>query len=711
MLRLGVVAAERDSSQPVKVPWNRRTKGVMPLVGGYRGYLDSLRQVADILRDGSLPKVELVVQAADHLGISAKSAELRVGYLTKVGFLLEDRKGLHLPQVIKTWLLDRDSTPLLVTMHMKIQFVGEMLKALDAPMATAGLRDYANQQYLMGWSTNNQIDHRRGWLQSAGLMGRRNDGVLYRTHKGTAFLECVAVEPSFGGLGVRRATTEAMRRAAHVSWEDRASGVLPMPGGYDGYMDSLRWLAESLEEAPLTRAEFARRMANRFKLTGTSVETRVSFLQKVGFLRIDSGNVVLPDFMKSWLRDGDSTRVIVKLHLGAQFVGEMLKALEEPTTTVELHALACEQYSMGWETPTQIENRRGWLQSAGLIRYDKPGRHLYRTDKGTDFLDLVSVEAPFSTTPGQTAGRSDAGSGGTAVSGHEVAEEDPRAEDPAPDQMQADHGDPIAELIDRIVDASTDSSNPSAFEVAVCDAFRFLGFDAELLGGSGQTDVLLTARFGSGASYRVAVDAKTAGSGRLTDQQVDWITLRDHRGKHQVEYSMIIGPSPSGERLFNRAQDQDVAVLSARSLADMCRSHAAQPLGLANYRDIFLKSGDADVFNVEKRSHEAKHLVALAKRLLDTIRDETERFGEHFEPVTARDLYRVLVRDEGTIIATEREIQALLNTLASPLVSAVQGDPDTGYVLACRPDVTAERLRILGDAIASDSESDPNGAE
>ncbi len=683
MLRLGVVAAERDSSQPVKVPWNRRTKGVMPLVGGYRGYLDSLRQVADILRDGSLPKVELVVQAADHLGISAKSAELRVGYLTKVGFLLEDPKGLHLPQVIKTWLLDRDSTPLLVTMHLKIQFVGEMLKALDAPMATADLRDYANQQYLMGWSTNNQIDHRRGWLQSAGLMGRRNDGVLYRTDKGTAFLECVAVEPSFGGLGVRRATTEAMRRAAHVSWEDRASGVLPMPGGYAGYMDSLRWLAESLEEAPPTRAEFANRMANRFKLTGTSVETRLSFLQKVGFLRIESGSVVLPDFMKSWLRDGDSTRVIVQLHLSAQFVGEMLSVLQEPTTTVELHRLACERYSMGWQTSTQIENRRGWLQSAGLIRYDKRSRHLHRTDKGTDFLEHVSVQPPIDPQP-QTEPLSSG-----------IVEEEPQPPDPMSDHEQAQSNGGVAELVDRILASSTDSANHTQFELVVRDAFRFLGFNARHLGGSGRTDVLLEAQLGRDASFSVAIDAKTSGSGGLREG-FDWLALDDHRRNHAADFLMLIGPNPSGRRLFNRAEELGVAVLSAEELADLCLRHAEQPPGLDHYRVLFESGGRTDLSAVRKRFDEANRLVALSRQLLDAIREEAEHLG----PRTARDLHGRLYREAGKPVASEHQIRGLLKSLASPLIGAIQGEEATGYVLACSPTVTAERLQILGRALS-----------
>ena len=269
--------------------------------------------------------------AADQLGVTAASAELRVNFLKKVGFLVSDSEQVLAPDFINVWLQDRDPTPLLVRMHLEVRFIGEMLQALDRPMTTAQLRTYANQHYLMGWTTIHQIDHRRGWLQSAGLMGCRDDGCLYRTTAGTAFLDLVVIEPPFdtrpdspqdgaadaGSLGrIQQDTVEHRpRQATYVSWAARASGVLPMPGGYNGYLDSLRWLAKSVQEASPTRAEIAKRMAERFNLTDTSVETRMSFLQKVGFVRIESGSVVLPDFMKFWLRDGDSTHVIVQLHL------------------------------------------------------------------------------------------------------------------------------------------------------------------------------------------------------------------------------------------------------------------------------------------------------------------------------------------------------------------------------------------------------------
>lgn len=672
--------------------------------GGVNNYLKSLRWAAEQIRRAEVSPGALAAQMVDHYAVSPKYAELSIGFLARAGLLGVQSGVCTLPDVTKAWQRNNDPAPLILTLHDGVQFIGEMLALLDAPMTTSDLLHCANEHYQMGWQSTGQVGFRAAWLRSAGFVGLRDQRFLYRTDAGTAFLDLVVVEPPLGDSNARRATTAAdagpldaiqqdttehqPRQVAYVSWEDRASGVLPMPGGYDGYLDSLRWLARSVQEASATRAQIAERMAKRFDLTDTSVETRVSFLQKVGFLRIESGSVVLPEFMKSWLRHGESTRVIVQLHIGAQFVGEMLKMLEEPTTTAELHRLACDQYSMGWETHTQIDNRRGWLQSAGLIRYDKRSRCLYRTDMGTDFLEAVVVEPPLGPQPPVGP-----------LNSREIVQEEPQVPDPMPARAQARPSGAIAELVDRIIGASTASQHPTQFESVVRDAFAFLGFEAEHLGGSGKTDVLLRAPLGLRSSYVVTINAKTSASGELTEGQVNWVTELEHRDKHEADFAMLVGPNCSDGRLLERATRMSIAVLPAQALVDLCRKHWLQPLGLLDYKSLFERGGRADLSHVEQRFEAAGRLVALAKRLLDAIGRDAEYLG----PRLARDLHGRLYVDTGTIVASEEEIQGLLETLASPIVRAIHGDPENGYVLSCSPTVTAERLRILGASLVNET--------
>ncbi|MCQ3808744.1 MAG: hypothetical protein KTV16_15975, partial [Acidimicrobiia bacterium] len=88
-------------------------------------------------------------------------------------------------------------------------------------------------------------------------------------------------------------------------------------------------------------------MADHFSLTASAARLRLSFLKKVGFLSVDSGVWVLPESTKRWLLDDDTTPLVARLHHRVQFVGEMLKSLEQPMTTADLRRLAGEQYFMG----------------------------------------------------------------------------------------------------------------------------------------------------------------------------------------------------------------------------------------------------------------------------------------------------------------------------------------------------------------------------
>lgn len=700
-------------TQPVHVPWDRRAKSVHPMPGGVNNYLESLRWTADQIQRAEVSPGALATQMVDHYDVSPKYAELSIGFLRRAGLLGVQSGVCSLPHVTRVWQRDDDPTPLVVALHHGVQFIGEMLALLNAPMMTSDLLRCSNERYRMGWKSTGQVGFRAAWLRSARFV-ELDQRLLYRTDAGTAFLDLVVVEPALddrpvgssapkedagllGGAGHRLAEHQSSG-VAHERWEDRASGVQPMTGGYDRFFDSLRWLAESVRDIPPHRAEIIARVARGLKVSQKSAASKVGFLQKVEFLQVEAEVWILADLLKSWLLDEDPIPLVVQLHRRIKFIGEMLEALSKPMKIEELRQLACEQYLMNWQTNTQIDNRRGWLQSAGLVGFDTSERLLYRTDAGSAFLQLVAVEPPLKTDSGVPQDHV-----ASAVGNDQLGEAPRASTTTVAAGRDVQRREPAAVLANRIIDASTDSDNPMRFESVVRDAFQFLGFETELLGGSGQTDVLVNAPLGLGASYRVAIDVKTAGSGRLTDQQVDWITLKEHRSQHSVDYFMLIGPNPAGGRLFNRAKEQVVAVLSASALADLCRMHAVRPLGLADYRRLFESGGGVDLAAVESRSDQAGSRAALAKLLLDTIREDAERFGR----VTARDLYRALVRDQSAFITTEAEIHALLESLASPLVGAIQGDPDNGYVLACLPTVTAERLRILGQVLlgASTEES------
>lgn len=459
-----------------------------------------------------------------------------------------------------------------------------------------------------------------------------------------------------------------------------------MPGGYSKYLSTLREICividqEQLSSKPelidLIQSVLAEAKSNNSK-------NIVSFLLRTKLIQEEAGRYIIGCWTRRWLENNDPGIVIALIHSQVQFVGEMLPELQDaPRSTREVCSIA-RKYELEWESDKQINNRRGWLQSAEFIEIND--KKLAITQAGRSFLGRLYATPP---SPGPMRptepkrGQSPEpvplpGSSPVPMPGDQPSL--PR------DSTQAD------ELVTEIQDSSTDSQDPSRFERAVRDAFAYLGFRAELLGGSGRTDVLLTARLGRSDSYKVTVDAKTTASGHVGDHQVDWATLVEHRDNEGADHSLLVGPDPRGNRLFNRAVDYEVTVLPAHQLAELCRSHARAPLGLDDYRVLFTTHGEADPTELGKRAERSERLRGIAANICRMLAERGATVGYH----RARDLWMLQPQT-----ATEAEFQSVLDTLASPLVGAIQGTREKGYVLATDPEVTQLRLTLLGEELTS----------
>ena len=146
-------------------------------------------------------------------------------------------------------------------------------------------------------------------------------------------------------------------------------------------------------------------------------------------------------------------------------------------------------------------------------------------------------------------------------------------------------------IIKQLKETQYDSTSPTNFEETLKDAFSFLGFEAELIGGSGDTDVLLTANIGQ-ESFKVSVDGKTSKSGKITDSQIDWFSLRDHKNKNRTDFVVVIGPTFAGGNLEERANESNVSLLKTEDLIKLVEAHSKFPFTLTELKDLFRGKGD-----------------------------------------------------------------------------------------------------------------------
>jgi hypothetical protein len=456
------------------------------------------------------------------------------------------------------------------------------------------------------------------------------------------------------------------------AWEHRAKGVLPLPGGYDGYLISLSHLCEMITDERPAAIDFAKRIEALWNVQPAAARLRTSFLRKTGILSEQGGVVSLTDWASEWFRTRDSKLVIALLHSRCRFIGEMLSLTVSARSNEELLSLANANFHMNWDTQTQIANRRGWLQSAGMLIALDDGR-VQITESGRALLNEIEVFDP--TDKSTTDEIEDTGV---------IDEDDFYIFEPS---VTADT------LVQRLENASVDSANPDQFERLIRDAFEFLGFNAEWLGGSGRTDVLCDASLGPD-SYRVIIDGKTSASGSVAEAQIDWVTLGEHRVKHEANYVGLVAPNPTGTRLFDRARDHNVTVISASQLSGLLKQHSKSPVGVDVYRHLFERGGSVDTAVVDEKADAYSRMLHLTTAICKLIVDRTTDFGR----LSARDLYLLLSGSASLSDVTEHEIQVLLDALASSLLNFVEGSPASGYRSTTTFEVLRRRLNLIAQA-------------
>lgn len=238
------------------------------------------------------------------------------------------------------------------------------------------------------------------------------------------------------------------------AWQQRSKGVLPMPGGYGGYLESLSKVCSLVNEERPSPPELAVRLEEVLDVKATAARLRESFLRKVGIITVQGGVCRLSSWTDRWRETGDGRIVAALLHSRCQLIGELLDAAREPKSNEDLLGIANERYSMGWDTQTQIANRRGWLQSAGMVGVTEEGR-IQTTAAGRALLAELVLHVP----------------GITAVAAEPLP--DSVAEPPA-EMATAPTAAAVEAIVGAIKESATDSGHPDRFEQAVRDAFAFL---------------------------------------------------------------------------------------------------------------------------------------------------------------------------------------------------------------------------------------------
>jgi hypothetical protein len=653
--------------------------------GSGTDYVRTLRAALEAIKNN--PQLDSVITwSAEQEAVTVRVAAQKVG---ACGLLQRsDRRTVTLSPAAEEWLASDSDDLLAGIIHANVRYVGELLAdASDGEFTHQDLLSIADERYGLGWSSLDQIRRRTTLLRATGHLELRFDHKLVVTDAGRDLLSRITVqEPE--DLPHRKAGLDssvieipspapAVQRllddldARSLLQRKPVLGYIPK-GNRGDAIDSLRILTGSMIPS-ITRQEFEAFCEREFGISEASISATMSALRGAGLME----QITMDEFSatacaRAWLETGDNLELVRILHANILCVGELLDAIEIHSRAPELASYAFSAYSMPRVDIAGIRSRIQILRGCGLL--EEVSFATYRaTALGDAFSGSLPLLSPEST---------------DAPDGLEAAD--------AVAEVKGSQGSdiPALKIADELREAATDSANPARLERAVSKAFQLLGVPAQHLGKSGTTDVLI--RLGiSDNALKAIIDTKASGSGVVTEQHVDFDTLREHKKKHEAKIVAIVAKSFEKGRLINRAREHGVALIEADFLAETIVRQADTPLAPSEVIKLFDENGRAEISAVWVNESRVLTLVSHVFAVL--VREATNPDPVFGGVLTAKDVY-ALLRNELEAKPTIDQITDTLDLLSSPLLRGIT-PAKGGYLAHEHPTTTSARLRALSAAL------------
>jgi hypothetical protein len=224
------------------------------------------------------------------------------------------------------------------------------------------------------------------------------------------------------------------------------------------------------------------------------------------------------------------------------------------------------------------------------------------------------------------------------------------------------------EIIEKLNESQNKSDSPDEFEIALTNAFNFLGFKAKTIGGKGDTDVLLTANIGK-ESYKVDVDGKTSKKDIIQDAQINWPSLKDHKIKNNSNFVVVIGPGFAGGNLEKRAKEFEIGLLTTNELIKIVEAHSKYPFTLLELKDLFAEFGSLteQVNDLLSQNQTRREFLEKFKTIIEEVEKlQNTRLGYFtFESLAGREKIQELE------IELE-DIEHVIQLLKIPFINAIK---------------------------------------
>ncbi|HEY5590308.1 MAG TPA: hypothetical protein VIK55_04750 [Paludibacter sp.] len=234
----------------------------------------------------------------------------------------------------------------------------------------------------------------------------------------------------------------------------------------------------------------------------------------------------------------------------------------------------------------------------------------------------------------------------------------------------------LEEIIQNLNDTQNKSDLPTEYEIVLADAFKFLGFQAKTIGGKGDTDVLLTANIGI-ESYKVDVDGKTSKNEKISDAQINWLSLKDHKEKNNSNFVVVAGPGFAGGNLEKRAKEYNVSLITTEELIKILKAHSKYPFTLLELKDLFAEAGylSKQVEDLLSQNLVSRSFLEKFKTIIEEIEklQNTQLGYFTFESLAGREKIQELEIEL-------HEIKSIIQLLRIPFINAIKEIDNNKFV-------------------------------
>ncbi len=637
---------------PKSLSWEMKSFSMPNIPRGTLGMKENLKTILEMVRNNLSPSQRLNIEGSEsQIDLGTACVRLR-----PMKLLLKTQAGWVLSDEAKKWLDTEDELYLAAFLCARIKFLAEILYYLDEPKTAAELQNIAINEYALTWKTTSDINARLVWLRQLGLVEFQDFSLLYfLTDLGKEFVKNIEiVEPIKQDFSFDETSNEgkievsdwAINFCANLS-SDRKSSIGYIVGDMKQFQSTISEFIQLINGGK-TYDQIKEYAVENYAIAPSSLKSFLSTLSNMDIVERKTATIYdVTGTARLWSEKKQIIDLLCIMHRQFGFMFEMLSVLEEKSmSNKELAAIAKVSYGFERENIDEIRRRVTMFQTAKLIRNDSIGKYTI-TSRGRKLLGLIKLEKPVLTETKVECG---------------VEYESTRD----------------LQFFTELRLAAKDSSNFERLEKQVKVAFEKLGFEAQWLGGSGKTDVLVRAAGSSLTSYSVTVDAKSTMSGNVTDGLVDFDTLEEHRRKHKADFSAVVGGSFQNERLIKRAIEHNVVLIDIDTLETLIRNHLEVPIQVTSYKKLFETPGIANAMCLEEEREKITRYGKLLHAVMDCLVAERE------DEVTGgilqeRDIYRSLrVNDSFSYAPNIDEISAMLQFLSSPLIGCVEKSKE-GY--------------------------------